>query len=154
MEDSKLVCIIKNILYIPAFFMALGMPEQMAWSMASLSVLMMIDFVTGVAASIRINGIQSITSKIMTAGAVSKLLIILIPIIILIAGKGVGLDVVKYVQSGIAILVLSETYSNIGNIQSYLTGVRVPEGDAVSTLLTNIRKIILKVLNESKLIDK
>lgn len=150
MENCLTVLWIKNGLYIPAFFIALGFPEQTSWSITILTFLMVIDFITGIIASAKVDGIQSITSKRMTAGAVAKLIIILIPFIVLLTGKGLGLDSMKYVQGVLFILIVAEAYSNLGNIQSFRTGQRVPEIDAVSLLLKKIRKGLLELLDKAK----
>lgn len=146
MEQNQIILWIKNLLYIPAFFIALGIPEQTSWSITILTILMLVDFITGVSASYKINGRCSITSKRMTSGALSKLVILLIPFIIAITGKGIGIDFMTYVQGSLVILILSEAYSNLGNIQSFRIGKKVAEVDAVSLLLQNIRKVFYMLL--------
>jgi len=141
---------IKNGLYIPAFLMAIGFPEQMSWSITALTVLMIIDFLTGILASAHIDGLRSITSKRMIAGALSKMVVLLIPFILVIAGFGIGIDLEQYVQGTIVILILAEAYSNLGNIQSFRTGKRVAEIDAVSAVLKGIRNYILSLLEKAK----
>lgn len=150
MEDCMTVIWIKNVLYIPAFFIAIGFPEQTAWSITMLTILMLIDFVTGILASGKIDGINSITSKRMTAGAISKLIIILIPFVVIATGKGISLDLMPYTQGILSILILSEAYSIFGNMQSYRCGKRIPEIDAISFVLKSIRKMMLSLLEKAK----
>jgi hypothetical protein len=152
MENSQVIVWIKNALYLPSFLIAIGFPEQTAWSIAILTILMLVDFITGIAASSKINGWCSITSKRMTAGALSKLIILLIPFIIAITGKGIGVDFMTYVQGSLIILILSEAYSNLGNIQSFRTGEKVTEVDAISLILKLIRKKFYNLLKNN--IDK
>jgi len=152
MENSQVIMWIKNALYLPSFLIAVGFPEQTAWSITILTTLMLIDFITGIAASSKIYGWCSITSKRMTSGVVSKLVILLIPFIIAMTGKGIGVDFMVYVQWSLVILILSEAYSNAGNIQTYRTGKKVLEVDAVSLLLSKIRKIFYSIIKNN--IDK
>ncbi|NTW30825.1 MAG: hypothetical protein HGA33_06090 [Candidatus Moranbacteria bacterium] len=150
MEDHFVVCFIKNGLYIPAFLIAIGLPDQMAWSMTALTVLMIVDFFTGISAAARVDGIRSITSKKMTAGALAKMLILMIPLVLIVAGKGIGVDFEGYTQGAISILILAEAYSNLGNIQSFRTGKRVAEIDAVSIILKKIRAMVVSALEKIK----
>jgi len=150
MNDHFLVCWIKNGLYIPAFLIAVGLPDQMAWGLTMLSILMIFDFVTGLAASAIIDGRSAITSKRMIAGATAKMLVLLIPIILIVAGRGIGIDFESYTSGAIYILVLAEAYSNLGNIQSFRTGKRVAEIDAVSILLKRVRNLVITTLEKIK----
>ena len=152
MENNQLILWIKNGLYLPSLLIAIGLQEQTAWSITILTILMLVDFVTGIAASYKINGWCSITSERMTAGVISKLIILLIPFIIAITGKGIGIDFMVYVQWSLVILILSEAYSNAGNIQSFRTGKKILEVDAVSLLLSKIRKLFYQLIKNN--IDK
>lgn len=150
MENGTIVCFIKNGLYIPAFLIAIGLPEDMAVSITVLTVLMVLDFFTGVSAAVQIDGFKSITSKRMIAGIVAKMLILMIPVILLLLGKGIGIDLNEYTQGAVVILVISEAYSNLGNIQSFRTGKRVAEVDAVSIVLKKVRDLVLFILEKAK----
>ena len=149
-EHSHAVRLIKNGFYVPAFLTAIGFPEQMSWSITALTALMIIDFVTGILASAHIEGIRSITSKRMIAGALSKMVVLLVPFVLVIAGRGIGIDLEQYIQGTIVILILAEAYSNLGNIQSFRTGKRVAEIDAVSAVLKGIRNYIISLLDKVK----
>lgn len=149
-EHAHVVCLIKNGMYIPAFLIAVGFPEQMSWSITALTALMIIDFVTGILASAHIDGLRAITSKRMIAGALSKIVVLLVPFVLVIAGRGIGIDLEQYIQGTIVILILAEAYSNLGNIQSFRTRKRVSEIDAVSAVLKGIRNYILSLLEKAK----
>ena len=149
MENCKTVTLIKNFLYIPAFLMAVGIPEQAAWSIVALTILMVVDFFTGILTSYKIDGRCAITSRKMTMGAVAKLLIVLIPFVLILAAKGVGYDLVVLVQGAISMLVLAETYSIIGNIHAFKTGKRSKEIDAVSFVLKKIKDMVFVLLSKS-----
>ena len=149
MENCKTVTLIKNFLYIPAFLMAVGIPEQAAWSIVALTILMVVDFFTGIMTAYAIDGRESITSRKMTIGAAAKALILLIPFVLTLTAKGVGYDLVFFVQGSISMLVLAETYSIIGNIHAFKTGKRSKEIDAVSFVLKKIKDMLTELLMHS-----
>lgn len=151
MEDCLTVTWIKNWLYVPAFLMAIGFPDQTAWLITSLAVLMVIDTISGVMLSGKIDGLLSITSRKLAAGVVSKSLILLIPFMFAMVAKGFGINFDVYLFGTVGLLVLAELYSVLGNIQSYRTGKRLPEIDVVSLALSKIRKAILSLLEKTKI---
>ena len=142
--------IMKNLMYIPAFFAGLVSADQD--TITALIILMGIDIITGIIKSGKVKGWTSIKSTILAAGLLSKLILLLIPLIVAYTGKGIGLDMVFLVKGTITVLILSEAYSSLGNIQAVRTGKEVPEFDAIAILIKSIRKTLLKLLNKS--IDK
>lgn len=151
MENCITVIWIKNWLYIPAFLIAVGFPAQTAWGITALTILMIVDVSTGIIASIKIDGTKSITSRKLTAGVVAKSLILLIPFLFAVVGKGIGLNMDIYSRGFLSMLILAEFYSVAGNINSYRCGKRLPEIDVVSSILGKIRNVILKVLEKTKI---
>ncbi len=109
------------------------------------AVLMLFDVATGVLASAKCDGWRSITSRRLSFGIISKLLLLFIPLAIALAGKAAGVSLQSVISSAFMVLTLSELYSVIGNIYTVRTGVRVPEFDAVSVVLRNIRRLIEKL---------
>ncbi|HBI17140.1 MAG TPA: hypothetical protein DDY52_03255 [Candidatus Moranbacteria bacterium] len=150
MENCTTIIWIKNLLYIPAFLIAIGIPEQTSWSISALSILMIVDFATGILASYKIDGRNSITSRRMTMGAVAKALILLIPFVLILGAKGAGFNLNLVVQSILSMLVLSEVYSIIGNIQAFKTGKRIKEIDALSIILKKIRGMLFSLFDKAK----
>lgn len=148
MENCVTVTWIKNFLYIPAFLIAIGIPEQASWSIVVLTILMIVDFVTGILTSYEIDGREAITSRKMTMGAIAKALILLVPFILIITAKGLGIDVLFFVQGSISMLIVAESYSVIGNIYAFKTRKRTKEIDAVSMVLKNIKDMILSILEK------
>lgn len=151
MENCLTIIWIKNWLYIPAFLIAVGFPDQTAWGITALTVLMVLDVATGIIASVKIDGSKSITSRKMTAGVVAKAMILLIPFLFAIAGKGIGLNMDIYSRGVLSMLILAEFYSVAGNINSFKSGKRLPEIDVVSSILGKVRNIILRVLEKTKI---
>lgn len=151
MENCATVIWIKNGLYIPAFLIAIGFPDQTAWLITSLTVLMVVDTLSGIMLSIKVDGMSSITSRKLTAGVVAKSLILLLPFLFAMVAKGFGINFDTYLFGAVGLLVLAELYSVLGNIQSYKTGKRLPEIDVVSLALNKIRKAILFLLEKTKI---
>lgn len=110
------------------------------------SVLLVIDYMTGVAKAYRLG--HCITSNKMKYGVLSKLSLLLIPIVLAIGAKAVGADFKTVLMVGINILVLSEIYSIIGNIYSIRTKDELPEYDVVAMLGKRIRNVLIKYSEE------
>lgn len=151
MENCATVLWIKNLLYLPAFLIAIGLPHTLAWSISSLTFLMFIDVLTGVIASGIIDGKKEITSRKMVAGVVAKSLILLIPFLFVLVGRGIGVELLKYAGGVTIVLILAEFYSITGNIYSAKNGERLPEVDFISMLLKRMRIIILEILDKNKI---
>lgn len=130
----------KNVTYLIAAFIGL---EYDAFS--AFALLMLIDVITGVLAAARVNGWRSITSRRLSFGLISKLLLLIIPITIALAGRASGVDIDSVVNTAFFVLTISELYSVIGNIQTVKTGVRIPEFDAISIILASIRRFLKKI---------
>lgn len=107
-----------------------------------LTALIVLDTITGIFKSHRINGGRSIKSKILAVGITSKFLLLLIPVTLALAMKSIGTEADSLVTMSFAVLSLSEAYSVIGNIYAYRTGEEVPEYDALHIILKKIRNIL------------
>lgn len=106
------------------------------------SILLMIDYITGLAKAKTLG--HSITSNKMKYGLISKLSLLLIPVVIAIGVKAVGGDSHFVLLSGMYILIFSEVYSIIGNIYSTRTKEEFPEYDALAMIGKQIRTILLR----------
>lgn len=112
------------------------------------AVLLVIDYITGLYKA-KILG-HSITSNKMKYGCISKMLLILVPIVLAIGAKSVGADMDKALIVGINILIISEIYSIIGNIYSARTKEEFPEWDAVAMIGKMIRNLLLKLSGDKE----
>ena len=131
------VVAMKHLTYFFAFIIgSVGLSPE---SFMILAVLMMIDTFTGVVRTIRIRGGQSFTSMRLTSGIIRKSLIIIVPLVIAWAGKGAGIDLSTLAQGVLAVLVLSEAYSILGNIHAIHIGKDVREFDAIAWILGLVR---------------
>lgn len=112
------------------------------------AILLVIDYITGVWKA-KTLGI-SITSNKMKYGLISKLSLLIIPIVLAMGAKATGADYHCILLSGMYILVLSEAYSIIGNIYCMNTGEELPEYDAVAMLGKQIRNILIRNSGDTK----
>lgn len=112
------------------------------------ALLLVIDYITGLWKA-KILG-HSITSNKMKYGLVSKLSLIIIPIVIAMGAKALGADSHYVLTSGMYILILSEVYSIIGNVYSARTKEEFPEYDALAMIGKQIRNLLIKNSGEDK----
>ncbi len=147
----KSVIIIKNAFYIPAFLIALGMPGDMAYATAIYGGLGVIDVFTGILQNTTTHGRKSCKSIFAVAGLTTKLIVVLIPAVIALIGKGICIDMTWLVRVSIHALIVAEGISIIGNIQSFITKEDIPEFDAISLLLAQIRKFLIGVFSKFRI---
>lgn len=139
----SITTILKNFSYLCAAFLSLG-PD----AYTILGIFMLTDTFTGVIKSGTIRGWRSVTSHSLTLGILSKATIILVPLLITIAGHGVGFDLVFLGKSTLNILIISELYSILSNIQSIRLKKEVQEFDAINFLLSKLRDILEKTIKK------
>lgn len=110
--------------------------------------LLLIDYVSGVIKAKRIG--EEITSKRMKFGIISKLSLVIIPIVLALAAKALHGDAGTILYVGLNILVLSELYSIIGNIYTINNPNKeeLPEWDAVQAIGTKIRVVLIRMSGE------
>lgn len=126
--------LLKNFSYIGASLLSLNIE-----SYSILGIFMIVDTVTGVARSGTIHGWRSITSHVMTVGILAKCMVLLVPFLLSLAGHAIGVEVAFIAKSALNVLIISELYSILSNIQSIRLGREVQEFDAVNYLLTKLR---------------
>ena len=136
--------IIKHLGYIPAIVFGLS-----THSYAILALFIMIDTVTGVLRAGLLHGWREVTSFKFTTGFISKLLVILIPAMIALCGKGVGLDLTFLAKSALGMLILAQFYSILGNIHDIKIRKDVREFDAVSWVIIHLQSVVEKILKDS-----
>lgn len=126
--------ILKNFGYIPALLIGLS-PE----AYAILGVFMLADLALGISRTLLLHGGHSFKSYKLTAGLVSKLVVMAVPLIVVWAGRGAGVDLTLVGQWSVGILVLSQAYSMLGHINAIRVGEERTEWDGVSWLLKRLR---------------
>lgn len=120
-------------------FHYLGMDSEIFFLFA---MLLTIDYITGIAKAKTLQ--HSIASDKMKYGIISKLLLLLIPLVLAISAKAVGADFKSILQVGMNILILSELYSIIGNIYAVRTKDELPEYDAVASIGKKIKSFLIR----------
>ncbi|MDM5264667.1 phage holin family protein [Sulfurovum sp. XTW-4] len=110
--------------------------------------LLLIDYITGVLKAKTLN--ECITSNKMKYGVISKFSLVLIPLVLALAAKSLHGDAENMLYVGMNILILSETYSIIGNIYTIRTREKLPEWDAVAALGHKIRSVLIRLSGDEK----
>lgn len=126
------------LLFLGAWVLAYtGFPGEPA---AILAVLMVMDFASGLAKAHAIG--EVISSRRMKSGAASKALILLMPLAVALAAKGMGQDYSWMLTWVISVLILAELYSFIANIYAIRTGESLPEFDVISIIGKKIQRML------------
>lgn len=114
--------------------------------------LMFIDTFSGIIKSFVLG--KCFDFKVLFFGICSKLLILLIPMVIALVGKGISktYDFTSILDAVLKILVVSEGLSIITNFYVVKTGKDVKNFDVVTLLLSSIRKWMQKIIKSA--IDK
>ena len=135
-----------NFLYIPfvALMHYLNLDAEVMTIFASLLV---IDIITGWFKTIAIG--EKPKSWRLANGIISKLVLILVPLVMAAVAKGVhDIDVKVLFYVVVDALILSEAYSIIGNIYTINTGSKVEEFDVLSKILKLIRNGLNRLLQD------
>lgn len=138
---------IKSILYGPfiALFAYTGLSSELA---GILTALILLDLFTGIIREY-VMGCR-ITSRMIWIGTSSKLLLILIPVIVILVGKGANVDLLLLGKFTMSAFIVAEGYSIIGNIMQIRKGdVTIDEQDAITSIIKGIEgkfKLILATL--------
>ena len=114
-----------------------GLPAEPA---AILAALMAVDFIVGIGKARAVG--EPVTSLRMKNGAMSKCGVMLVPLVLALAAKGVGADLQWIVSWTVSLFILSEAYSVIANIYTIRTKQAVPEWDAMSAVLRKVRGLL------------
>lgn len=110
-----------------------------------LSILMMLDMVTGVAKTIVLW--WKPTSERFIIGLISKCLLLLVPMVIGLIAKGAfQIDITMFVRWVLWALVLAEWYSVLQNIVSTVQKKEIKEYDAMTLVLTTILERVQDML--------
>lgn len=141
MHEISILTIIKNLGYIPAIFIGLSVE-----SYAVLAIFMVFDTILGIARTYIVHGGKEISSARLTSGIISKLSIILIPLLMAWGGRGAGVDLAMIAQATLGMLILAELYSILGNIYAIRLREDVYEFDAVSWVLRRVQLGVERLL--------
>ena len=107
------------------------------------SLLLFFDFITGIGKARALG--QNITSDKMKYGIISKMSLVVIPLVLGIAAKAMQMPSGNILFIGMNILILSEAYSIIGNVYAIRTKDELPEYDALALLGKKIRTMLIRM---------
>ena len=111
-----------------------------------LSILILVDLVTAIIRELLVTS-GRFMSRTLWVGVASKGLLILIPLLIALTGKGIGLDLTRLAQLSLSALIVAELYSIIGNIiQIRKNDKTIDEQDAVTMVIKAIESAIKTIL--------
>lgn len=140
-HELTTTAILKNLGYIPAVF--LGLSTE---SYGILALLMIMDTITGVIRAGVVHGWGSVNSHNLSFGVLSKMCLILTPFVVVIAGRGAGIDLSLVASGALSVLILSEAYSILGNTQAIRIRKDIKEFDAINIILSKLRKTLERLL--------
>jgi len=140
--DNKIITYCLTALgYIPACFIGISLE-----SYAILAILLVIDTGTGVTRSILNDGGRAVTSRKFAKGVIKKAHMVIVPWLVVLAGQGMGLDLLLFAKAVLGGLIASELYSILGNIYSIYTGEDKPEFDGVKFIMNSTMKGVKNIL--------
>jgi len=137
LEAATYKMIFLNFLYIP-FITLLVWLDVSSEQFMILSILLTIDFITGVKKVFILKG--SLKSCRAISGFITKGLVLLLVLSLAFMAKGLNLDFELYLSLFISALIVSETYSIFGNTYSVITKEETTEFDAVAFVILKVRK--------------
>ena len=112
-------------------FEYLQIPQE---QLSILAILMVVDFITGIAKQYRINP-QGIESHKAWIGIVKKVCTIILIFSVALVIRGIGFEPGSYILIILSLLIVAEGYSITQNIYSVHTGKRLSEYDAISAVI-------------------
>ena len=139
---DNIINIIKGAAY--ALFVWLGIKTG---TVKVLFYLMVLDSFLGAMKALRLG--YKFSFKKLGWGAVSKLSLLLIPMILALIAKGLDMDFGLFVVAAINILIVAEGISCFTNILSIKTKKQIENGDYITQMLHALRKILTGYLQRS-----
>lgn len=119
-----------------------------------LAILLALDVITALIRVAVINP-SDLSSKKGIVGIVSKCLTFMIPFLIVIVGKGAGIDMSKFATMSVTVLVVFEGWSIIGNIgQIRSKDTTLNEYDGVSLLIKRTQNMFKAILDNVYILNK
>lgn len=103
-------------------------------------VLLLIDYASGILKAKSLG--HQITSRKSKYGFVSKLSLLIIPIVLGLGGRAIDADFSLMIYWSMNVLILSEVYSIIGNVYAIRTGDDLPEYDALQMIGKRLREFL------------
>lgn len=131
--------LLKSLLY--ALFVYLGIKTGIV---KVLFYLMLIDSVLGIIKALSLS--EKISLRILALGMISKLSILVIPMILALMAKGLNLDFNYFVVIVLDILIVNEGISCITNILSIKTKKKIENTDYITKMLEALRRSFMGII--------
>ena len=145
MFGTSTLAIMKNAMYIPAFMVGLSLENYYI-----LAALMVVDVMLGIIKTFVVNGGQHFTSYRLVAGILSKLSLIVVPVVLAAAGHAIDMDLIPLAKGALGMFILAQTYSILGSVYTINSGKPVTEFDAVSAILLRLRLTVETLIKGTK----
>jgi len=139
-QSEEVVTVVKMAVY--SFFVYLGIDGDVV---QVLFILMCIDTVLGATKAVVLGNKFSFTKLLW--GIVTKLSVLIIPLVIALVAKGLSFDFSWFVVAILNILIAAEGFSTISNILSIKSKKNVENVDFISMLLKAIREGLHSIIN-------
>lgn len=140
-QSQEAITAIKIAVY--SFFAYLGIDANVV---EVLFILMVVDTILGSVKAIQLG--NKFTFKKLMWGIVTKLSVLIIPMVIALVAKGLSFDFKWFVLAILNILIVAEGFSAISNILSIKTKKNVENVDFISMLLKSVRKGLANLVNK------
>ena len=131
---------LKALLY--ALFIYLGIKTGIV---EILFYLMIIDSILGILKALRLG--NKFSFVILGYGMISKLTILIVPMIVALVGKGLQMDFTYFVIATINILIVNEGISCITNILTIRTKKQIENTDFMTKFIELIRGYFISIMN-------
>lgn len=142
--------IVKNTSYIAVFIASATFLGVSPISVAVLTAFCIGDTILGIIKAGMVHGWGSVRSNTLERGIMAKTLLVTVPIVLALTGKGVNIDTAFLAQGTITVMIFAEAYSIIGNIDAIRTGREKREFDAVAFILGKIKNVLKNVILDDK----
>lgn len=141
MEHFKALKFISYFFLVPLFTYT-GISGELV---GILAILICVDIITALIREYAVG--HRIKSRTFWIGVSAKMLLIVIPFIVILVGKGAGLDLLSMGRVTLSIFTVAEGYSIIGNIvQIRKKDVTIDEQDAITSVIKGVEKTFKKIL--------
>ena len=111
-----------------------------------LAFIMFLDFISALAKCYVLE--IPITSRKLKSGILSKMLMLLVPLVLALTASAIGMDLVWFVTWVLNLLILGEAYSFISNVHAVKYKKELPEWNVLSIITRKLRDVVEDGLKE------
>jgi len=141
MEHFKALKFISYFFLVPLFTYT-GISSELV---SILTALIVMDIFTAIVREYAVG--NRIKSRMFWIGVSAKMLLIIVPFVVILVGKGIGLNLSNMGSVTLSIFIVAEGYSIFGNIvQIRKKDVTIDEQDAITMFIKTIEKKFKEIL--------